>query len=72
MVSANLHLLPLFSLLFCDDDPPGGRALDDVAFIEEAEELPLNTTLLLSSDALMTRFSLAMTGQFFEGEKYNS
>ena len=60
MVSANLHLLPLFSLLFGDDDPLGGRVLEKGASIEEAEELPLNTTLLLLSDVLMTKFSLGI------------
>ena len=46
--------------------------LEKVASVEEAEELPLNTTLLLPSDVLMTKFSLGLTGQFFGGEKYNS
>ena len=49
-------LLPPFS----DDDPPGpgGRVLEKGASIEEAEELPLNTTLLLPSDILTTKFFL--------------
>jgi len=54
LVSVNLLLLPFFCLLFYDDDPLGGRALKDGAFVKEVEELPLNTTLLLSSDVLMT------------------
>ena len=34
--------------------------LEKGAFVEEVEELPLNTTLLLPSDVLMTKFSLGI------------
>jgi len=47
-------------LLFGDDDPPRGEALEDGAFIEEVEECPLNTTLLLPSAVLMIKFSLGI------------
>ena len=49
-------LLPPF---YSDDDHPGGRVLEKGASIEDAE-LPLSTTLLLSSDVLMTKFSLGI------------
>jgi len=60
LVLANLLLLPFFYLLFSDDGPPGGRVLEKGSSVEEAEELPLNTTLLLPSGVHMTKFSLGI------------
>jgi len=57
LVWANVLLLPFFCVLFYDDGPLGGRALEDSASVEGVEEFPLNTTLLLPSDVLMTKFS---------------
>jgi len=59
----------ILCLLFYDDGPPEGRALEDGASVEEVAELPLNTTLLLSSDILMTKFSLGINWSILQPGK---
>ena len=51
-------LLLFFLLLFDDDGPPGGEPFKEDAPVRGFERFSLNATLLLSSDVLMTRFSL--------------
>ena len=50
--------LLFFLLLFDHDVPPRGEPVEENAPIRGFERFSLNTTLLLQSDVLMTRFSL--------------
>jgi len=43
--------------------------LEKATSVEEAEELPLNTTLLLPSDVLMVKFSLGIDWSTLRREK---
>jgi len=51
------HLL-LFFHLFDDDGPPEGGPSKEYASVREFDEFPLKTTLLLSSNFIMTKFSM--------------